>query len=465
MLRARRETFIMNTASLKALKQELQADVLKIMCDGAIKVDWRTLFDLQMLSDGRSLKETDDDKILHLAESLLRFGIVNNLQVWFDENGDCYCFDAHHRRKAFEVLAGIGVEIPMLPATRCLASSKIKAMQLLLVKESKSSWVNYKVVPDYLHATGFSFKVAERVLDLPEVKWNELCEAGVEPEEDQGKADEIPEPPPEVHIKAGDLIELGAHRLLCGDSTQAEDVARLMGGEKVDMVFADPPYGIDVVRGGGVGGGGVPGEGSYAFGGVKNTGKIDGDKIVESKTYKKVEGDQTTEAARGFYQCCLSLGFSNIVLWGGNYFTDFLPPSRCWIVWDKEMTGNFSAAEMAWTSFEKGGVRLFKFLWNGLSREGSRDEELKSRVHPTQKPVGLFVNIFEKLEIFGSVYDGFLGSGSTLIACEKTNRKCYGMEIDPQYCQVTIQRWVDFAEQDIIKINGQTISWSDYIDV
>jgi DNA modification methylase len=109
------------------------------------------------------------------------------------------------------------------------------------------------------------------------------------------------------------------------------------------------------------------------------------------------------------------------------------------------MTGNFSEAEMAWTSFSKGGIKVFKFLWNGLSREGNRKDELKGRVHPTQKPVGLFQNIFERFDGFKSIYDGFLGSGSTLIACEKTNRICYGMELDPHYCDVIIKRWEDYT--------------------
>jgi DNA modification methylase len=114
------------------------------------------------------------------------------------------------------------------------------------------------------------------------------------------------------------------------------------------------------------------------------------------------------------------------------------------------MTGNFSEAEMAWTSFTKGGVKVFKFLWNGLSREGNRKDELKKRVHPTQKPVGLFANIFERFDGFGSIYDGFLGSGSTLIACEKTNRTCYGMELDPAYCDVIVKRWSEYTGKQAI---------------
>lgn len=246
----------------------------------------------------------------------------------------------------------------------------------------------------------------------------------------EGKCDEdeVPEQV-DTRCKLGDVWTLGRHRLMCGDSTSIDAVDALMVGEKADMVFTDPPYGIDVVQSNSVGGGGPT-----KFG-------TDGaSKIVAAKTYRKIEGDENTNAAKDFYNMCVGYGFEKIVLFGGNYFTDFLPPSRCWLVWDKEMTGNFSQAEMAWTSLTVGGVRVFKFLWNGLSREGNRKDELVGRVHPTQKPVGLFAQIFERIEC-ESIFDGFGGSGSTLIACEKTSRRCFMMELDPHYCDVILARW------------------------
>lgn len=259
--------------------------------------------------------------------------------------------------------------------------------------------------------------------------------------------DEAPPVPKKARTVRGDIYTLGNHRVMCGDSTMIDEVEKLMDGKKADMVFTDPPYGINVVQGNQVGGGGPT-----------KFGKIDGGNIVKSKTYNKIIGDETTNTAKMFYENCMAMGLKNIVLWGGNYFTDFLKPSRCWFVWDKEMTGNFSQAEMAWTSFEIGGVRVFKYLWNGLSRKGSRDVELKTRVHPTQKPVGLFGMIFQKFDFIKSILDGFMGSGSTLIACEQTNRTCYGMELDEKYCDVIVQRWVNFTGGDVI-LNGKKIKW------
>ena len=95
-------------------------------------------------------------------------------------------------------------------------------------------------------------------------------------------------------------------------------------------------------------------------------------------------------------------------------------------------------------------------MWNGLARSGNRKDELISRVHPTQKPVGLFEEIFQDFE-FKTCFDGFLGSGSTLIACEKTERVCYGVEMSPAYCDVIINRWQNFTgEKAVLESTGET---------
>ena len=260
--------------------------------------------------------------------------------------------------------------------------------------------------------------------------------------EDESFEIEEDEPPAESakRCEKGDLWQLGDHLLLCGDSTDAGDVERLMGEEEADLMLTDPPYGISVVKSNQVGGGGA-----LHFGGVKNQ------PVIDSRTYHEVIGDDTTDTAEINYEIakCYS---RNQILFGGNYFTDFLQPSRCWIVWDKQNTGNFADAELAWTSFDK-GVKLYHFLWNGLCREGSRKVEGVSRAHPTQKPVGLMANILNDFSESGDlILDCFGGSGSTLIACEQTGRKCRMMEIDPHYCDVILQRWENLTGKKAVKI-------------
>lgn len=254
--------------------------------------------------------------------------------------------------------------------------------------------------------------------------------------------------------ETGEIIEykeseIFSHRLMCGDSTSEEDVSKLMNGVKADMVFTDPPYGIDVVQG-------------KKVGGDKPFGKVGGENIVKSNTYSSIIGDETTDTARKNYEIVKELS-DNQIIFGGNYFTDFLKPSKCWCVWDKQNTGNFADVELAWTSFDK-GAKIYHYLWNGLVREGSRDLELSKRVHPTQKPVGMIINILKDFtKENNSIIDCFGGSGSTLIACEQLNRKCYMMELDEHYISVIIERYINFTGNDVYRLNpdGTKTNWRD----
>lgn len=268
-------------------------------------------------------------------------------------------------------------------------------------------------------------------LDIPDFAVKEL-----EAEEDDFA---VPEGGIETDIVLGDLFEIGEHRLLCGDSTDSDSVAKLKNDNVIDLVFTDPPYGISVVQG-------------SKIGVNKGFGSVGGGKIVKAKNYSEIIGDDTTETAKEFYQTCVSLGMENFIIWGGNYFTDFLNPSMCWIVWDKENTGNFADVELAWTSFNK-AAKLYKWQWNGMIRKGDKNIEGKTRVHPTQKPVGLFGDIFKDFE-FKICFDGFLGSGSTMVASHQLKRKCYGMELDPKYCQVIVDRMLKLDPSIKIKRNG-----------
>jgi len=268
-------------------------------------------------------------------------------------------------------------------------------------------------------------KLTEWGLDIPDYEPKVL-----EAEEDDFEVpDEV-----QTDIVLGDLFEIGEHRLLCGDSTDSDQVAKLMNGEKADMVFTDPPYGIDIVG---------------------NNGKVGGDNKAKNGVYSKVIADDTTDTAKEFYQTCQALGFENYIIWGGNYFIDFLPFSSSWIIWDKRgdmNSNNFADGEMAWCSFET-RVRIYKQIWNGMIREGEKDK----RVHPTQKPIKVLSDIINDQVKGILIFDGFLGSGSTMVAAHQLNRKCYGMELDPKYCQVIVDRMKKLEPNIVIKKNGQTV--------
>jgi len=279
--------------------------------------------------------------------------------------------------------------------------------------------------------------------DLPLVDWGvdlpeDWLKSDAEPADAEPQMDKAAELNKIWKVKPGDLWQIGEHRLLCGDSTKKEDVGRVMGGERVDMVFTDPPYGVKIVN---------CSTKKVGGGGPTHFGKVGGEKIVDARTYPEIAGDNNTDAARLFYEACLSSGIKDFIIFGGNYFTDFLKPSPCWLVWDKENTGNFADCELAWTSFPK-AAKLYKWLWNGMSRKGEHAIEGKTRVHPTQKPVGLALNIMNDFP--ADIYlDGFLGSGSFMVAAQNAGKRMFGIELPPTkenpetYCAVILQRMHD----------------------
>ena len=220
--------------------------------------------------------------------------------------------------------------------------------------------------------------------------------------------DEIPEPPADPITKAGDLWILGEHRVLCGDSTKAADVARLMDGVKAGCLITDPPYGIDW-------------QGSNAstlkWEGIQNdTGQLDLLPILSS--------------------------YDVVVSFGANCYPHQLPHRGRWIVWDKRVNENAdkmigSPFELAWSSKSSGFDKIYRVMHGGVV---NADGHNARREHPTQKPIKLLAAVIKDFAE-GLILDLFLGSGTTLLAAQQLNRKCYGMEISPQYCDVIVKRW------------------------
>jgi len=236
--------------------------------------------------------------------------------------------------------------------------------------------------------------------------------------------DDVPEERP-TDIVSGDLFELGHHRVMCGDSRDGVVIARLLDGEPLDLLLTDPPYGVSVVG---------------------KSGKIGGSVMAKNQVYRPVEGD-----SESFDPSHLFLISQTAVVWGANYFPLLLPHSGQWIVWDKGRPEGttFSDCELAWTSRSGVAVKKYSCVWNGMTREG----ESGKRVHPTQKPVKLFSEVMADFSKDGdTVGDWYLGSGTSLVAAEQIGRKCRGVELDPRYCQVIIDRWEAFTGQKAVKV-------------
>ena len=233
----------------------------------------------------------------------------------------------------------------------------------------------------------------------------------------------------EAVCKCGEVWKLGEHRLMCGDSTNADDVARLMDGERADLCLTDPPYGIKADKGFS-GACGFCGEG----------------KPIDRRHYKD-EWDNERPPKEVF-----DLIFNTAdkaIIFGGNFFTDCLPVGNHWLVWNKHNTmPTFGDAELAWTNIKRNSVKIYDVEWNSLIGKE------KERFHPTQKPIKLFADIMAEYTTDGqSVLDLFGGSGTTIIAAEQLGRKCRMMELDPHYCDVIIARWEKLTGQKAERIS------------
>jgi len=361
----------------------------------------------------------------NIARSIEKYGMNDAVGIWGSEN---IIVEGHGR-----VLACKQLGIKEIPCVRLDHLTEQERREYAIAHNATAELAEWDM--DILPEELFDLDLSDFDFDF-----------GIEDEEEETEIveDEAPEVDEDAEpiAKLGDIWQLGRHRLMCGDSTEKATVEMLMDGKKADMVFTDPPYGIDVVQGNKVGGGGAT-----------HFGKAVGENIVQASTYMAIKGDDTTDTAKLNYEIVKELS-ENQIIFGGNYFTDFLPPKACWCIWDKENTGNFADVEMAWTSFDK-GAKLYRWLWNGLCRKGERAIEGKSRVHPTQKPVGLIAEILKDFTKEDDIIlDCFGGSGSTLIACEQIERTCYMIEYEAHYVDVIIKRWETITGEKAVLLNG-----------
>ena len=370
----------------------------------------------------KNTRKHEDYDVSQIAKSIERYGFNDPIGIWGKDN---IIVEGHGR-----LLAAKKLGMDKVPCIRLddLTDEQRREYAILHNKTAELSSWDFDLLAEDIGELDFSGF---------DIDWGLPADV----EETEIVEDEAPEVDEESEpiCKLGDIWQLGRNKLICGDSTDKATVERLMDGKKADMVFTDPPYGIDVVSG-------------NKIGGDKPFGNVEGSNIVKANEYMSIKGDDTTDTARLNYEIIKDLS-ENQIIFGGNYFTDFLPPKACWCIWDKENTGNFADVEMAWTSFDK-GARLYKWLWNGLCRKGERSIEGKSRVHPTQKPVGLIAEILKDFSKENDIIlDCFGGSGSTLIACEQIDRQCYMIEYEAHYCDVIIKRWENLTGKKAVKIS------------
>ena len=205
------------------------------------------------------------------------------------------------------------------------------------------------------------------------------------------------------------MTEINLHLGDCMDAmSKMEDNA-------YDLAIVDPPYGIDIAKGGKVGG--------------NNAGK--------AKDYGSKEWDSAIPTSEYFSQ--LRRVSTNQIIWGWNYFVCYLNECPSYIVWDKDNSGNFSDCESAWCS-KKGGARMFKWRWNGMVQQDMKNKEV--RIHPTQKPVALYKWLLKNYAKEGDkILDTHFGSGSIAIACHDGGFSLDAWEIDKEYHAAAVNRY------------------------
>jgi hypothetical protein len=248
----------------------------------------------------------------------------------------------------------------------------------------------------------------------------------IEKLEPQCDEDEIPDALPEPKVVKGEVYILGNHRLMCGDSSSITDIEKLCGRISPEAIVTDPPYGI-----------GIDGQKKSVSSNPKH-----------NRKEHEFRGWDSERPDSGIFNYIVSLKIPSVI-WGGNYFADLLPPTRGWIYWNKGQDGlTMSDGELAWTT-EETPLRAVKVNRGAL----------KGSVHPTQKPLEVIEFSLKYINAKSTVMDLFGGSGSTLIACEKTDRHCFMMELDPHYCGVILDRWQKFTGKKAHREDG--VAWDE----
>ena len=362
-----------------------------------------------------------------LKDSLTRFGLVDPIIININKERKNIVIGGHQRLRVWADLGNTEIDCNELDLTL----DKERELNIRLNKNGGS----------------FDDELVKEYFDFEELtEWGFTPEELFEQEETTADGliddDEIPEAK-ESKVKRGDIWKLGEHRIMCGDSTSSDDVAKLMNGEKADMVFTDPPYNVDY------GNSNNPRHKSRTILNDKKS-ITDWDKFVKDyvtnlllftngNIYISMSDKELGHLQRVFEEC------------GGRWASFIIWVKDRLILSGKDYHSRHETILYGWN----------KKIENRLRVEDRKQDDVweikrpsNSDLHPTMKPIELIermlINSSKKEHI---ILDLFLGSGSTLIAAGKLNRKCYGMELDEKYCDVIIERWEQFTGLKAKKIN------------
>jgi len=354
----------------------------------------------------------NDQAVDKVAKSIEQFGFKVPLVI--DKNNIIVA--GHTRYKASKKL-GLK-EVPCIIADD-LNDDQIKAFRIADNRVAEEAEWDFDLLQEELESLIGVFDLNELGFETEELDFlgddKEIIEDDFEIE--------LPEEP---KAKPGDIYQLGNHRLMCGDSTDKEMVDKLMNGNKADMVFTDPPYNI-------------------GYQGVSDKRTIQNDKMSDEDFVEFLE--KAIMPCETMYVCC-SWQYSHLFR---RALENIGQKIKAMIVWDKinpaqHLDKYFKQHEIIWYCGAFGGEKTLRGdVW--------QCKRQRNTVHPTMKPIELIAMALQDQPKKKVVYDGFGGSGSTLIACEQLDRTCYMMELDPKYVDVIINRWENFTGKVAIKLN------------
>lgn len=374
-----------------------------------------------------------------VKDSIIKFGF--KVPIVIDKNNTIVC--GHTRYRASK---DIGLEtVPCIIADD-LSPEQINAFRLVDNRTSEFADWNFDKLAEELSeidtidlsSFGFddlmaglsdSFLTNNTQSDIVEDNYNEDIES-------------------DLDIQYGDLFRLGRHYLLCGDATNKDDIQKLLQGNSIDMIYTDPPYGMNL-------------DTDYSV--MKTTKKFAKEKNV--KGGRKYSPGIVDSFNPTMIDVILSLDAKEVFLWGADYYSEYIKNKNegSWVVWDKranntdDIQKDYSSDKIYGSCFElcwskvKHKRDIARVKWVGVF--GTEQEFDHKRSHPTQKPVKLaqwFLERYSKPQ--DNILDLFGGSGSTLLACEQLDRSCFILELDAHYCSVILNRYKNFTGNEVEKI-------------
>jgi DNA modification methylase len=414
-------------------------------------VDWRSLEWIQ-----GNLKQLRPDRLEKLIHSIEENDIIKAFHVW-EHDGKLACLDGNHLKVALEQVAKRGkIKIPSQLKADFIECEDLKAAhRLVLVYSAQYAEITHDGLAEFLATAELTQELPafEQSINLPEIDLQafqtELAQANHPAAEDGF------EPPAietiKTNIQRGDIFQVGRHRVMCGDSTSEANAKLLMDGKKALLYLTDPPYAV-----------------GYAD---KNKFLNEFDKGKRIQT--EIENDHLSledackiwKAAHinALSSCSDQASYYQFACQGGDQMMMMMMMMlnesdwqvRHELIWLKNnhVLGRTDYAykhEPILFGWKKEGTH--KFYGGFQTSIFEYDKPLKSDLHPTMKPIPLIAKLISNSSQTNEiVLDLFLGSGTTLIACEQLNRICHGMEISPQYCQVILNRAKKFNPEIEIK--------------